>query len=61
VLCRPTAGVERGRYLLVLGTEAQLPPRPEEVQPGKGRGDKSRRSRAREKDPRDKPAEKPAG
>lgn len=54
VLCRPVAGVERGRYVLVLGNEARLPPRPEEAQPGKGRADKSRRSRgkdAREKAP----------
>jgi rod shape-determining protein MreC len=60
VLCRPAAGVDRGRYVLVLGTEAQLPPRPEETQPGvKGRPDKSRRSRAKEA-PRDKAPEKPA-
>lgn len=55
VLCRPSAGVERGRYVLILGTEARLPPRPEEAQPGKGRPDKSRRSR-----PKDKAPERPA-
>ena len=48
VLCRPTAGVERGRYVVVLGSEANLPPRPEEAQPGKGRSDKARRGRAKE-------------
>lgn len=50
VLYRPTAGVNRGRYVLVLGPEARLPPRPPEAKPGKGRADKSRRPRAREKD-----------
>ena len=49
VLCQPAAGVERGRYVLVLGSEVRLPPRPAEAQPGKGRADKPRRSRAREK------------
>jgi rod shape-determining protein MreC len=57
VLCRPAAGVDRGRYVLVLGAEAHLPPRPEEAQSGKaGRSDKVRRSR-----PKEKSAEKPAG
>jgi rod shape-determining protein MreC len=57
VLCRPAAGVDRGRYVLVLGAEAHLPPRPEEAQSGKaGRPDKVRRSR-----PKEKSGEKPAG
>ena len=43
VVCKPAAGVDRGRYLLVLADEAVRPPRPEEAQPGKGRGDKVRR------------------
>jgi rod shape-determining protein MreC len=60
VLCRPTAGVERGRYVLVLGSEARLPPRPEEAQPGKGRAEKSRRPRTKEKDTREKAPERPA-
>jgi rod shape-determining protein MreC len=59
VLCRPAAGVDRGRYVLVLGSEARLPPRPEEAQAGKGRADKPRRSRP--KDVKEKPQEKPAG
>jgi rod shape-determining protein MreC len=59
VLCQPTAGVERGRYVLVLGSEARLPPRPEEAQPGKGRADKSRRARAKEKEAKDKAPERP--
>jgi rod shape-determining protein MreC len=57
VLCRPAAGVERGRYVLVLGSEARLPPRPEEAQPGKGRSDKSRRARIKET--RERAPEKP--
>ena len=57
VLCRPAAGVQRGRYVLVLGSETRLPPRPEEAQPGKGRSDKSRRARA--KDVKDKAPERP--
>src|SRR5438128_49964 len=37
VVCRPAAGVDRGRYVLVLTNEAALPPKPDEAQPGKGR------------------------
>lgn len=55
VLCRPSAGVERGRYVLILGAEARLPPRPDEAHPAKGRPDKSRRGRLKEK-----AAERPA-
>jgi rod shape-determining protein MreC len=58
VLCRPSAGVERGRYVLVLGPETRLPARPEDAQAGKGRADKARRARAKEA-PRDKSAERP--
>jgi rod shape-determining protein MreC len=49
VLCRPAAGVDRGRYVLVLSNETALPPKPEEAQAGKGRGEKSRRARLKEK------------
>jgi len=50
VLCRPDAGVERGRYVLILTSEAAHPPRPDEAQPGKERrADKSRRARQKEK------------
>lgn len=59
VLCRPSAGVERGRYVLVLGSEAHLPPRPEEAQPGKSRAEKSRRTRAKDKAAADKAAQRP--
>jgi rod shape-determining protein MreC len=42
VVCRPAAGVDRGRFVLVLSDDAQRPPRPEEVQPGKERRTKNR-------------------
>jgi len=52
VVCKPTAGVDRGRFLLVLSDDAVRPPRPEEVQPGKDRrgADKSRRARSAAKE-----------
>jgi rod shape-determining protein MreC len=51
VICRPAAGVDRGRYVLVLTDETARPARPEEAQPGKERrSDKVRRARAKEKD-----------
>ena len=49
VVCRPAAGVDRGRFVLVVDNEALAPPRPEEVQPGK---EKSRRARAKDIDAR---------
>jgi rod shape-determining protein MreC len=50
VICRPTAGVDRGRYVLILSSENLRPPRPDEAQTSKERrGDKTRRSRAKEK------------
>ncbi len=49
VLCRPVAGVDRGRFVLVLGRDAALPPRPEELQAGK---DRARRGRLRDPDAR---------
>jgi hypothetical protein len=49
VVCRPAAGVDRGRFVLVIDNEALAPPRPEEVQPGK---EKSRRGRAKDIDAR---------
>ena len=50
VICRPTAGVDRGRYVLILSSETVRPPRPDEAQNSKERrGDKPRRSRAKEK------------
>ena len=46
VVCRPAAGVDRGRFVLVLSDEAVRPPRPEE--PAK---DKREKRRGRLKDP----------
>src|SRR4051812_7464091 len=49
VVCKPAAGVDRGRFLLVLTNESKTPPRPDETQPGKDRrSDKTRRSRSKE-------------
>jgi rod shape-determining protein MreC len=48
VVCKPAAGVDSGRFVLVLGNEPKAVPRPDETQPGKGRADKPRRNRARE-------------
>jgi rod shape-determining protein MreC len=51
VTCRPAAGVDRGRFVLVLSDETARPPRPEQAQSGKERrSDKVRRARAKEKD-----------
>jgi rod shape-determining protein MreC len=49
VICRPTAGVDRGRYVLILSSDTVRPPRPDESQTSKDRRDKPRRSRAKEK------------
>jgi rod shape-determining protein MreC len=47
VLCRPSAGVDRGRFVMVLVDETAKPERPEEARAAK---DKSRRGRLRDKD-----------
>ena len=47
VVCRPSAGVDRGRFVMVLVDATAKPPRPEEAQAAK---DKSRRGRLRDKD-----------
>ena len=50
VVCRPTAGVDRGRYVLILTSDVAPPPRPDEAQSSKDRrSDKTRRARAKEK------------
>jgi rod shape-determining protein MreC len=49
VVCKPAAGVDRGRFVLVLDSETVAPPRPEEVQAGK---EKSRRARTKDIDAR---------
>jgi rod shape-determining protein MreC len=45
VVCRPAAGVDRGRFVLVLSDETVKPPRPEETETTKER---SRRGRVRD-------------
>jgi rod shape-determining protein MreC len=52
-LCRPAAGVERGRHVLVLAHERAIPPHPGEAQPGKERREKARRARGGAKDGKD--------
>jgi len=47
VVCRPAAGVDRGRFVLVLADDSAKPPRPQEMDPAK---DKLRRGRLRDKD-----------
>ena len=47
VLCRPAAGVDRGRYVLVLANESVRPPRPDETQ-AKERLGKTRRGKGKE-------------
>jgi rod shape-determining protein MreC len=45
-ICKPAAGVDRGRFVLVLSSEAQRPPRPAEAAPAKERrAEKSRRAK----------------
>jgi rod shape-determining protein MreC len=51
VVCRPAAGVDRGRFVLVLSDETARPPRPEEAQSSKERrSEKARRARVKEKE-----------
>jgi len=48
-LCQPVAGIDRGRYVLILANESARPPLPQNA--GKERrGEKSRRARAKEAD-----------
>ena len=50
VICKPAAGVDRGRYVLVLSNEAARAPRPEEAGPSakERRTDRSRRPRSKD-------------
>ena len=49
VVCKPAAGVDRGRYVLVLTNEQLRPLQPGEAQPGKERrAEKSRRARSKD-------------
>ena len=57
VVCKPAAGVDRGRYVLILSNELVRAPLPGEAQPGKDRrGEKSRRGKMKEA-PRDRDAD----
>jgi rod shape-determining protein MreC len=49
VVCRPTAGVDRGRYVLILSNEAGRPARPDETKAKDRRVEKSRRGRGKDK------------
>jgi rod shape-determining protein MreC len=49
VVCKPAAGVDRGRFVLVLASESMAPPRPDDVQKDR-RLEKSRRARSKEAD-----------
>jgi rod shape-determining protein MreC len=51
-LCQPVAGIERGRYVLILANESARPPLPEEAVRDR-RGEKSRKTRAKAKDPKE--------
>lgn len=51
VVCRPVAGVDRGRFVLVLSNETARPARPEDAETRKDRrSEKVRRARTKEKD-----------
>lgn len=47
VVCRPAAGVDRGRFVLVLADDSVKPPRPVEMETSK---DKTRRGRLKDRD-----------
>jgi rod shape-determining protein MreC len=51
IACQPAAGVERGRYVLVLSGEARSVPYPEKAGPGAGEKRPGKPRRARRKDP----------
>jgi rod shape-determining protein MreC len=50
VVCKPAAGVDRGRFVLVLSDESARPARPEEAQTKDRRGEKTRRARNKDKE-----------
>jgi rod shape-determining protein MreC len=55
VVCRPAAGVDRGRYVLVLADDAVRPPKPQETQSGKERrSEKARRLQKKDEGTRQK-------
>src|SRR4051812_1135384 len=57
VICKPAAGIERGRYVLVLMSETARLPRPDETQAKDRRADKTRRTKAKDKTPPEKSAD----
>jgi rod shape-determining protein MreC len=51
IVCEPAAGVESGRFVLVLKTEARPGPLPEEAGPGREKkGGRTRKARRRDAD-----------
>jgi rod shape-determining protein MreC len=49
VVCKPAAGVDRGRFVLIVNSEQRAaPPRPEEAQPGKDRRSEKGRRKSRD-------------
>jgi rod shape-determining protein MreC len=50
-VCQPVAGIERGRYVLILANESAHPPLPDAAKDR--RGDKARKARAKAKDPKE--------
>jgi rod shape-determining protein MreC len=47
VVCRPAAGVDRGRFVLVLANEPKGPPRPDDTQKEQRRAEKGKRLRGK--------------
>jgi rod shape-determining protein MreC len=50
VVCKPAAGIDRGRFVLVLSDDSARPARPEEAQAKDRRGEKTRRARNKDKE-----------
>lgn len=49
IVCEPAAGVQRGRYVLVVSADPQRPPRPQaDPPPQEKRGEKQKRSRGKD-------------
>ena len=50
VLCSPSAGVDRGRHVLILSSDEVRPPRPDEAQAKDRRAEKGRRGKGKSAD-----------
>jgi len=48
VVCKPAAGVDRGRYVLVLVNESKAPPRPDDAASKERRSDKGKRAKGKD-------------